>query len=280
MPTIPSAQPPTGPIERLIRPGRSRSRSAWTPNATTGPGPATPTPWWSGSSPPAPGRRRARRRLRHRHRGPAVPGGRLRRCSGSSPTRGWPASPGERGLEVEVATFETWDTARAEPSTRSSPARPGTGWTRSRERPRRRRCCGPAGGWRCSGTCSSPRPRWGRPSPRSTAGCCPTRRSSGPAGTGRPWTLYRGDVRQGGRRDAAGGRVRRAGAVAVRLGAPATPATSGWSRCPPSAASAGSRRTSWREVLAGIGAAIDAAGGGFTMRYTTVAVTAARAGAS
>ncbi|MFB7629632.1 class I SAM-dependent methyltransferase [Streptomyces sp. NPDC056149] len=32
------------------------------------------------------------------------------------------------------------------------------------------------------------------------------------------------------------------------------------------------------EVLAGVGAAIDAAGGGFTMRYATVAVTAVRAG--
>ena len=30
------------------------------------------------------------------------------------------------------------------------------------------------------------------------------------------------------------------------------------------------------ELLAGIGAAIDAAGGSFTMRYTTVVVTAAR----
>lgn len=34
-----------------------------------------------------------------------------------------------------------------------------------------------------------------------------------------------------------------------------------------------------REVLAGIGAAVDAAGGGFMMHYATVAVTAARAGA-
>ena len=34
------------------------------------------------------------------------------------------------------------------------------------------------------------------------------------------------------------------------------------------------------DLLAGIGAAIDATGGGFTMRYTTVAVTAARAGAA
>jgi hypothetical protein len=31
-----------------------------------------------------------------------------------------------------------------------------------------------------------------------------------------------------------------------------------------------------RQILAGIGAAIDAAGGSFTMHYTTVAVTAAR----
>lgn len=34
------------------------------------------------------------------------------------------------------------------------------------------------------------------------------------------------------------------------------------------------------ELLAGLGAAVDAAGGSFTMQYTTVAVTAARAGAA
>jgi hypothetical protein len=33
-----------------------------------------------------------------------------------------------------------------------------------------------------------------------------------------------------------------------------------------------------QQILAGIGAAIDAAGGTFTMHYTTVAVTAARTG--
>ena len=32
-----------------------------------------------------------------------------------------------------------------------------------------------------------------------------------------------------------------------------------------------------REILAGFGAAIDAAGGGFTVQYATVAVTATRA---
>lgn len=35
-----------------------------------------------------------------------------------------------------------------------------------------------------------------------------------------------------------------------------------------------------QEILAGIGAAIDALGGSFTMHYTTVAVTAARTSAS
>jgi hypothetical protein len=34
------------------------------------------------------------------------------------------------------------------------------------------------------------------------------------------------------------------------------------------------------ELLAGLGAAVDAAGGSFTMEYTTLAVTAVRAGAS
>jgi hypothetical protein len=34
------------------------------------------------------------------------------------------------------------------------------------------------------------------------------------------------------------------------------------------------------ELLAGIGAAVDAVGGGFTMHYATLAVTAARAGAA
>jgi hypothetical protein len=47
------------------------------------------------------------------------------------------------------------------------------------------------------------------------------------------------------------------------------PTFGGFSRIPPD------RR---REILAGIGAAIDAAGGGFTMGFTTLAVTAARVG--
>lgn len=51
-------------------------------------------------------------------------------------------------------------------------------------------------------------------------------------------------------------------------GAPSRPANS---RCPPA---------KLEELLAGIGAAIDAVGGSFTLDYTTVAVTAARTGAA
>ena len=47
------------------------------------------------------------------------------------------------------------------------------------------------------------------------------------------------------------------------------PTIGGHSQIPP---------TALRELLAGIGAAIDAAGGSFTIHYATVAVTAARAG--
>ena len=72
-----------------------------------------------------------------------------------------------------------------------------------------------------------------------------------------------------------------AGAVAVRLGPAATPGTNGWTRCRPSAASGqipedGQREICWRAF----GAAIDAAGGSFTVQYATVAVAAARASAA
>jgi hypothetical protein len=45
------------------------------------------------------------------------------------------------------------------------------------------------------------------------------------------------------------------------------PTSGGHSKFPPA---------TLRELLAGIGAAIDAAGGSFTMRYTAAAVTATR----
>lgn len=63
--------------------------------------------------------------------------------------------------------------------------------------------------------------------------------------------------------------------MAVALGTPYTtdewldlvPTTGGFTRMPARAQA---------EVLAGMGAAVDAAGGRFTMSYATIAVTAAR----
>ena len=76
-------------------------------------------------------------------------------------------------------------------------------------------------------------------------------------------------MRQGGRWDAGGGRVRPPGAVAVRLGRRSHPG-----RVAGPGADLLGRATipaaGQRELLAGIGAAVDAAGG-FTMRYVTVA---------
>ena len=105
---------------------------------------------------------------------------------------------------------------------------------------------------------------------------CPTRRST----SGRresaldlyPTLFTR--AADGIRRD---GRVRRPGAVAVRLGAPYT--RDEWLDQLPTGGDAGQLPPAQlEEVLAGIGAAIDALGGGFTMRYAAVVVTAARTG--
>ena len=198
-----------------------------------------------------------------------------RRRSRRADGRPGPASAGSRS---RWRRSKTWDPPAAH-STRSSPGRPGTGWTRSPARPRRP---GAAARRAAGGVLE----RLRAPARAGEAFAAVYRRvmpdspfGSG-AGPGQRPGRSTGAVRQGGRRDPAGGRVRRAGAVAVRLGARPTPATSGWTRCPPPAASAGSRRTSRREILAGIGAAIDAAGGSFTMQYTTVAVAAARASAA
>ena len=160
-----------------ISTGRWRRGSARTPNATTGPAPAIPRHWWSRSSPPA--RDPA---YWTSAAGPASPPGNSRRpgagCSGSTPTPGWLTWPGRAGSRSRWRRSKP-GTRQAGHSMRSSPGRPGTGWTRPRERPRRRRCCTRAGGWRCSGTPSSPRPAWVRPSPGSTAGSCPTHPTCG-----------------------------------------------------------------------------------------------------
>ena len=78
-----------------------------------------------------------------------------------------------------MATFEGWDPCwLGEASKRWSPAKPGTGWTRSPARPRPPDCFMRVVAWRCSGTCPSLLPTWPRRSPPSTAGYFPTRRSS------------------------------------------------------------------------------------------------------
>ena len=97
-----------------------------------------------------------------------------------------------------------------------------------------------------------------------------------PRGDGRPGRVL-GDVHEGGGRDAAGGRVRRPGGVAIRLAPALHPRRvaggasylGGYSQYPPA---------TQQELLAGIGAAIDAVGGSFTMGYTAVVATAARSG--
>ena len=142
-------------------------------------------------------------------------------------------------------------------STRSSPGRPGTGSTRSPAPPRRPRCCVPAAGWPCSGTCSSRRPSSatafvdGLP-PRAARAAAQPR--AGPAPT-------RTDDRSERRPTASGGRARSANRSSggssgsalhprrvARPGAhPRRP-----HRLPPDTLAA---------MLAGIGAAVDAAGG-------------------
>ena len=164
-------------------------------------------------------------------------------------------------------------TPPAGPSTRSSPGRPGTGWTRSPARPRRRGCCGPVAGWPCSGTCSSLRPTWRKPSPRSTAGCCPTRRSTRwptPALDGYPALFAK----------AADG-IRQAGAFGEpeqwRFDWERPYTRDEWlDQLPTCGALTQLPPAKLDEVLAGVGAAIDAMGGSFTMRYTAVVITAAR----
>jgi hypothetical protein len=82
--------------------------------------------------------------------------------------------------------------------------------------------------------------------------------------------LDRSKQRRGTRR----GRIRRAGAVAVRLGATlypgrmAGPGADGWRPQPVPTGQL-------EELVVGIGAAIDAVGGNFTMEFATVVVTAA-----
>ena len=158
-------------------------------------------------------------------------------------------------------------------STRSSPGRPGTGWTRSPVRPRRRGCCDPAAGWRRSGTCSSPRPRSPRRSPRRPAGGARLAGARTAAGQDRPWTPTRRCSPK-----AADG-IRTAGGFGEpeqwRFDWERTYTRDEWlDQLPTSGALTRLPPDRLAEVVDGVGAAIDAIGGGFTMPYVTVAVTA------
>lgn len=104
--------------------------------------------------------RRARRWLRYQHLGPAVPGGRLPGAR-RNPTRGWPSL---RAAEESRSRYRSSrsGTLPAVHSTRSSPGRPGIGWTRLPERSRRLRRSAPTGGWRSSGTRFRPPPDLGK----------------------------------------------------------------------------------------------------------------------
>jgi len=178
-----------------------------------------------------------------------------------------------RGLEVEVATLEAWDPA----GRRFDAVVAGTAWhwvDPVEGAARRPRCCGPVACWRRSGTCSSLRPRWRRPWPRSTGEWRPTRRSTS-SRRGRPWT----PTRRCSPRPPTG---------SERWAASATPeqwrydwkqsyTRDEWlDQLPTSGALTQLPPDKLAEVLAAVGAAIDAIGGGFTMPSTTVAVAAAR----
>ena len=109
MPTIP---PERRPSERRAASGtgRWRSRSARTPSATTGPGPAIPTPWWSGSSPPVPAPTSSTSAC---GTGIAARQFQAAGCTvlGVEPDARMADVARRSGLEVEVATFEAWDPA-------------------------------------------------------------------------------------------------------------------------------------------------------------------------
>src|ERR1039457_6960176 len=238
-PLRPAPGATTGRRHRISS-GRSPRGSVPTPAATTGPGPPIPPAWWTASSPPA-------RDATSSTSGaaPASPPGCSRRpaagCSAWIPTRGWPSRPGRAGPRRKSRSSRT-GTRRAARSTRSSPHRPGTGWTRSQARRRPPRCCAPA----AAGFWASPAVDAYR------AGCARVAdaiRQAGAFGEPEEWLSYweRPYTRD----------------EWLDL----VPTTGGFTRHP---------EAIQQELLDGLGAAVDAAGGTFTMSYTTIAATAAR----
>ncbi len=177
------------------------------------------------------------------------------------------------GLDVEVAKFEEWDAGdRTFDAVIAAQAwhwvDPVAGAAKAAA------VLGPGGGSRSSGTRSSRQRSCARPSVRCISGRCRTRRAAS-SGPGPPSTPYL--VGCGKAADA----MQQAGG----FGEPETwrfdwsrpytrdewldvvPTFGGHSLLPPQVQA---------ELLAGIGAAVDAAGGAFTLDYATVAATAAR----
>ena len=176
------------------------------------------------------------------------------------------------GTEVEIAKFEDWDPAgRAFDAVVAAQAWHWVDLVAGAAKRRRR--CARAAGSRCSGTPSTRRASCGRRSARSTGGRCrlAAQRLLGQA---RPRRLPgRGGRAADGMRQAGGfGEPEEWLADWAR---PYTrdewldlvPTLGGFRQFPPDVQA---------ELLAGLGAAVDAAGGAFLMGYTTLAVTAVR----
>ena len=243
MPTIPPARSPlpaTSPIShRQVAESFGVGRRTLRPD----PAPLPRRPGGRGSSPPAPGPTCST--------SAAVPASRpgssrrpAARCSASSPTRGWPSFARRSGLEVEVATFEAWDPAGRE----FDAVVAGQAW----------HWVDPVAGAAKAAQVLRPGGRlalfWHvfQPPPEVAEAFAAVYRrvvpdspfAFQPSGDGPGRLLRRCSPRPptgSGRR--AGSATRSSGGS---TGSGPTPATSGWTSCPPPARSPSSRRTSWR----------------------------------
>ena len=264
------------PTLSRISTGRWRSRSASDAERYDRTRPRYPDAHGGADRRRQPRARRPRRRLRHRHRRPAVPGGRLQGTRGRARRADGRlrAADRGRGRGGDVRNLGRAGRSLRRGHRRDSLALGGPG-RRSGQGSAGAAARRPAG---LSATCFIPARgggslRQGLPAGGARLAVQP------PGWRGRPWTRTR---RCSPRSPTGSGRW---AASATRssgdsTGSSPTPGTRGWIRCPPTVPSPSSRRTSWRRCWTGVGAAIDAMGGSFTMHYATVAVTAARTSAS
>ena len=260
MPTIPPEQPPPSERHRSRIRHRQMAESFGVGRRTLRPGPA-PLPRRPGGAD-----RRRQPRAATSSTSAAAPASRpgssrrpAARCSASSPTRGWPSSPGGRGLEVEVATFEAWD-----PAGRTFDAVvAGQAWhwvDPVAGAAKAARVLRPGGRlavfWN---VVPAPARAWREAFAAVYRRVLPDSPFSRRIGDGRPWTCTR---RCSPRPPTGSGRRARSASRSSggSTGSGPTPATSGWTSCPPPAALTQLPPDQLAEVLAGIGAAIDAIG--------------------